>query len=283
MRELGRQEAAIARIAIIMADPTSSIPQRLMTPAEVLAVFNSVWRYRSAPWSADMSLAQAFGALRLRVASDEICDGINKWFGTPFSEAEFDVLLEDPSTSTVADLCDLVASRACAACVDPPTSIRALEVVRELLIRDGAQPVDVTATAELEPLLRRHGRLFRQHVWKLAPGQIPIPDTEYPAGAKRVQLAAIASFVLCLVSGMAVPFVLMWLGYEQETAGRVFLFCWSAAMASMAGLLLAIWIPDYLRWTTRQLGTLRTLGELCDLIAAHAASTDQRPIREAQR
>ena len=266
-----------------MADTTSSIPRRSMTPAEVLAVFNSVWRYRSAPWSADMSLAEAFGAMRLRLASDDICDGINAWFGTQFSEEELDVLLADPGTSTVADLCDLISSRAWAANVDPPTSARALELIRELLIRDGAQPDDVTATADLEPLLRRHGWLFRQHVWKLAPGQIPIADTEYPAGAKRIQLAAIGSFLLCVVSGMAVPFVLMWMGYEQETAGRAFLFCWSVGMGSMAVVLLAIWIPDYLRWTTRQLGTLKTLGELCDLIAAHAASADQRPIPEVQR
>ncbi len=170
-----------------------SPPSRRMTPDEVLAVFASMLPDSSAAREAgqdpmirfEMSVEEWQNALDLYA---DTAWSEWKWIGRTFNDyfrisvpdREWKAVLKPTRSSTLRQVCELIASRAevneirpTAILGKPCLSAGAFLAVRDTLSRVGVDVADLRPSTPLGPLLKRHRDLFEQEMKKLAPGRLP--------------------------------------------------------------------------------------------------------------
>jgi hypothetical protein len=122
------------------------------------------------------------------------------------TDDEWRSVLVPASEKRLADVCELIASRASRQSVSPATILGttcktagAFLTIRSLLHDAGARPDDITPSASILPFTRRYPRLFLGDISRLAPGALPpvkIRTPIYDAGVWGM-LAGLA----CLIVG----------------------------------------------------------------------------------
>ena len=105
--------------------------------------------------------------------------GLNKFWGTKFSEGRWFSVLVPAREKTLRGVCELLASEARRPRVPPAKvlgrdceSAAVFLAIRSLLVQAGAPP-DMRPSTPLEPFLRKWPNVFLKEVSRLAPGGLP--------------------------------------------------------------------------------------------------------------
>jgi hypothetical protein len=204
----------------------SPVPQRPMTPEEVLAFFAALDRELGgaggdgsrvpigfettiADWRGDAPYLWNDLALS---ESRWLHKTLNAWFRTSATHAQWREALEPEETRTLRGLCEFIASQATVAAIRPVTVLGqpslaagAFLAVRSALARAGVKVGRLRPSTPLGPLLKRQwGEVFIE-LNKLAPGKLPKAQMRH-APIVRVfgwtGLVGLAMLLLCLVPGI---------------------------------------------------------------------------------
>jgi hypothetical protein len=160
------------------------------TPEYILACFREEWRQCALPDGEneagkdpqlpafETTIHEWREALDL-VWWSPLGQGLNKLWGTKFSERRWFSVLVPAREKTLRGVCELLASEARRPLV-PATrllgrnceSAAVFLAIRSLLVQAGAAP-DLRPSTPLQPFLRKWPKVFLQEVSRLAPGGLP--------------------------------------------------------------------------------------------------------------
>ena len=178
--------------------------------------------------------------------------GLNKRWGTKFSEWQWFSVLVPAREKTLRGICELLASQARRPLVAPVKVLGAdcaaaavFAAIRSLLDQAGA-PADICPSTPLEPFLRKWPRVFLKEISRLAPGGLPF-DVNNTLFHFLTAISSILGILMLLLTEVV--------GQAWVAIGGVFLF----AAGWVAGLVGCRFFPG--RLTLGNVKTFRGLTE----------------------
>lgn len=179
------------------------------SPAFVLEVLRDSHRHQcafdpeadtDAQLSFDTSVAEWRDACDL-VGTQGLGAALNEVWGITIAPEAWKAVLEPPTSRTLRDVCDLIASQAQKTLVlkagylgASSRSAAAFLAVRSLLLRAGADPATIRPSAPIADLARRFPHVFLGAISRLAPGRLPTVTIRTP-----IYFVALTMFLVGLV------------------------------------------------------------------------------------
>lgn len=197
------------------------------------------------------------------VGTKKLAEALNDDWGLTIPPSEWRAVLEPPTSRTLRDVCDLVASQATQANVlsvghfgASSKAAGAFLAVRSLLLRAGANPKTVRPSLPVADVARRFPAVFLGPISKLAPGRLPTVAIRTP-----IYHAFVAIFGVGLLGLMGLM-VAGWFGFSRWRAELAVAFAIVAAVGFVG-----TWIAARLTGPTEvRFGTVVTFRDLAEVI-----------------
>jgi len=271
-------------------------PSRRMTPEDVLAVLANPFLDTTSedeagpepPIDFDTTVEQwqeAFYLYNDAVWSEWKWLGrvLNDYFRISIPDREWKPVLKPAGSSTLRQVCELIASRAEVTEIAPVTVLGrsclpagAFLAVRDVLSKAGVEVADLRPSSPLEPLLKRHGDVLEKEMHKLAPGRLPPVATNDHVLARIFRGMMALGWLMLLVVPIGLVF---WLaaGFLPVLApvlipsGTVLTFGLAGAVLVLFGAM-GSYATSSLPPGEARLGKLTTVRDLCLAIIREDAS-----------